>query len=426
MARKRPSRQPDGGNLLVQVRPWPARAGSIGSGAKIQGQGTNVMAGTVALVVAAGRGSRFGGGVPKQYAVLAGQPVLRHALTAFTGHPRVDTVRAVIHPDDRNLYDQAAAGLPLEMPVDGGEARQDSVLNGLRAIESLSPARVLIHDGARPLIGADVVNRVLDALDRAPGAIAALPVSDTLKRATADGRVAETVARAGLWRAQTPQGFRFRDILAAHEKAYGLKLTDDASVAEHAGLTVELVPGAAENIKVTTQEDLIRAGRWLAGSAGEIRVGSGFDVHRFAPGDHVMLCGIAVPHETGLLGHSDADVGLHALSDAIFGALGAGDIGMHFSPSDPRWRGAESAVFVRQVRDLVADRGGAIVHVDVTLICERPKVGPHRAAMVARIAELLDIDAGRVSVKATTTEGLGFTGRREGIAAQATATLRLP
>jgi 2-C-methyl-D-erythritol 4-phosphate cytidylyltransferase/2-C-methyl-D-erythritol 2,4-cyclodiphosphate synthase len=384
------------------------------------------LAPTVALVVAAGRGSRFGAGVPKQYAALGGRPLLGHSLEAFARHPRIDRVKAVIHPDDRALYERAAAGLDLLEPAAGGATRQDSVRRGLESLEALAPAAVLIHDGARPFVEAAVIDRVLDALGGAPGAIAALPVTDTLKRAQND-RIAETIERAGLWRAQTPQGFRFADILAAHRAAEtaGPELTDDAAVAERAGLAVALVEGAPDNIKVTTGDDLLRAERWLAG-ATETRVGQGFDVHRFAPGDHVMLCGLRVPHEAGLKGHSDADVGLHALTDAILGALGAGDIGVHFPPSDARWKDTDSAVFLTHARDLVAARGGRIAHVDVTLVCERPRIGARRVEMVARLAELLGIEAERVSVKATTTEGLGFTGRGEGIAAQATATLSLP
>jgi len=386
---------------------------------------------TVALVVAAGRGRRFGGPLPKLYAELAGRPVLAHTLARLTAHPRIDRVAAVIHPDDRALYDRAAAGLELPEPAAGGPSRQDSVRLGLESLAARPPAAVLIHDGARPFVGAAVIDRVLDALGESPGgatgAIAALPVTDTLKRG-ADGRIAGTLERVGLWRAQTPQGFRFAGILAAHRAASGQELTDDAAVAERAGLPVALVEGAPENVKITTQDDLARAERWLAGglAGDETRVGQGFDVHRFGPGDQVVLCGIAVPHEAGLIGHSDADVGLHALTDAILGALGGGDIGQHFPPSDTRWKDAESGIFLRHAGGLVAAAGGCIRHLDVTLICERPKIGPYRTAMVARIAELLGIDAGRVNIKATTTEGLGFTGRGEGIAAQAVATLSLP
>lgn len=381
--------------------------------------------GTLALVVAAGRGERFGGATPKQYADLGGRPLLRHSLAALARHPAVDGVRAVIDPDHRALYDAAGRGLDLLPAVDGGASRQASVRLGLESLADLKPARVLIHDGARPFVASDVVDRILAALADAPGAIAALPIADTVKRER-DGTVADTVARDGLWRAQTPQGFRFAEILAAHRAApAGLELTDDAAVAERAGLAVCLVEGSPANLKVTTPADLDRAARWLAGGE-EIRIGSGFDVHRFCAGDRVRLCGVAVPHDFALAGHSDADVGLHAVVDAILGALGAGDIGAHFPPSDPRWQGADSALFAHRARDLVAARGGRIVNVDVTLICERPKIGPHRPAMTARLADLLGIAAERVNVKATTTERLGFTGRGEGIAAQATATLALP
>ncbi len=383
------------------------------------------MRGAVALVVAAGRGSRFSAARPKQYADLGGRPVLRHGLESFSRHPRVSHVRTVIHPDDRAFYELAAAGLDLLEPVPGGATRQDSVRHGLESLQGLAPHSVLIHDGARPFVGAGLIERVLDGLGTAVGAIAALPVTETVKRAEA-GRIVATVERAGLWRAQTPQGFRYDAILAAHRAAAGQELTDDAAVAERAGLPLALVEGAAENIKVTTPDDLERAERWMAGAQPETRVGQGFDVHRFGPGDHVMLCGLRLPHEAGLRGHSDADAGLHALTDAILGALGAGDIGVHFPPSDARWKDAESALFLRHARDLVAARGGRIAHVDVTLICERPRIGPRRGEMVERIAALLGIEPGRVNVKATTTEGLGFTGRGEGIAAQASATLRLP
>jgi 2-C-methyl-D-erythritol 4-phosphate cytidylyltransferase/2-C-methyl-D-erythritol 2,4-cyclodiphosphate synthase len=402
--------------------------------------------GTVALVVAAGRGERFGGAKPKQYADLAGQPLLRHSLAALARHPAIDRVRAVINPDDQTFYEAASARLDLLPAVAGGDSRQASVRLGLESLEELKPEQVLIHDGARPFVAHDLIDRILAALGEAPGAIAALPLADTVKReATGSirGCVAGTVARDGLWRAQTPQGFRFAEILDAHRAAHRaahlatrlatpgeLGLTDDAAVAERAGLAVRLVDGDPANLKVTTPADLDRAARWLAGAkeirGEEIRGGFGFDVHRFCAGDRVRLCGVDVPHDFALAGHSDADVGLHALVDAILGALAAGDIGEHFPPSDPEWRGADSALFAAHARDLVAERGGRIVNVDVTLICERPKIGPHRAAMTARLAAVLGIEPDRVSVKATTTERLGFTGRGEGIAAQATATLALP
>ena len=378
---------------------------------------------TVALIVAAGRGSRFGGSAPKQYVELAGKPVLRHSLETFLNHPRIDAVRVVIHPDDRALYDDVAKGISPLDPVTGGATRQESVRRGLQSLREISPGSVLIHDAARPLVDPALIDRMIDALADKSGAIPVLPVADTVKRGN-NGLVQETLDRATLWRAQTPQAFRFAEILAAHDAAVGRELTDDAAVAEAAGLAVALVPGAEENFKVTTEADLQRARQFLM-PASDIRVGNGFDVHRFGPGDKIMLCGIAVPHTNGLIGHSDADVGLHALTDAILGAIGAGDIGQHFSPSDPRWKGADSAQFLSHAASLVKARGGRILSGDITIICERPKVGPHREKMVARVATILGLDPSRISVKATTTEGLGFTGRAEGIAAQATASVAL-
>lgn len=380
----------------------------------------------IALIVAGGSGQRFGAERPKQYLDLAGKPVLRRTVEAFLGHPQVTGVRVVIDPTWRDAYDAALSGLALPDPVAGGASRQDSVRNGLEALAADgAPDLVLIHDAARPLIDADTIAAVIAALDGMPGAIAAVPVADTLKRGSSHA-IAGTVDRDELWRAQTPQGFRFPAILEAHRAAAGLSLTDDAAVAERAGLPVALVPSKEDNFKVTTPDDLTRATRAIVSSLWDVRTGSGFDVHRFTDGDFVTLCGLRVPHSHGLEGHSDADVGLHALTDAILGALAAGDIGSHFPPTDPRWRGADSAKFLRHAADLVAERGGVIAHADVTIICERPKVGPHRAAMADRIAQILGIEVGRVSVKATTTEQLGFTGRREGIVAQAVATVRLP
>jgi 2-C-methyl-D-erythritol 4-phosphate cytidylyltransferase/2-C-methyl-D-erythritol 2,4-cyclodiphosphate synthase len=328
------------------------------------------MSGCIALVVAGGRGTRFGGATPKQYRPLGGRALIRHSLEAFRRHPGIDAVRAVIHPDDQELYDEAAQGLALLAPCPGGKERQDSVRLGLESLASLAPARVLIHDAARPFVDQATIARVIAALDDGPAAIAALPVADTLKRGSA-GRVQATVAREGLWRAQTPQGFHFAAILAAHRAAAGEALTDDAAVAERAGLAVTLVPASEENFKVTTEDDFRRAER-LLGSASEQRVATGFDVHRFGPGDKVMLCGLAVPHSRGLVGHSDADVGLHALTDALLGTISAGDIGSHFPPSDPQWKAVPSERFLRHAAALVAARGATIVNVDVTIICERP------------------------------------------------------
>ena len=383
------------------------------------------MTSCIALVVAAGRGTRLGAPVPKQYLPLAGEPLLRHTMRALAAHPRITAVRAVIHPDDREYYEHAAQGLDLLSAVPGGAQRQDSVRLGLESLLEIDPDVVAIHDGARPFIESALIDRVLDALEHAPGAIPALAVVDTLKRGR-DGRIVETVDRSQLWRAQTPQAFRFREILAAHRAAAGLELSDDAAVAERAGLSVSLVAGSEAHLKVTAPDDLARAEGMLLARLGDVRTGQGFDVHPLGAGDHVWLCGIKVAHERALIGHSDADVGLHAITDAILGALGAGDIGLHFPPSDPEWRGAASDQFLRHAAALVTARGGRIAHVDVTLICERPKVSPHRPAMIARIAEILGLTTDRVSVKATTTEKLGFTGREEGIAAQAIATIRLP
>lgn len=375
-----------------------------------------------ALIVAAGRGTRAGPGAPKQYRLLAGETVLRRTLGAFCGHPGIGLVLAVIHPDDREAYEAAATGLPkLLPPSPGGPTRQASVLLGLEALAAHGPARVLIHDGARPLISPDIIARSIAALDEHQGALVALPVTDTIRRA-ANGLAGETVPRDGLWRAQTPQAFRFDAILDAHRKGAGGELTDDVAVAAAAGIEVAIIEGDESNMKITSADDLARAERLLSGG-GESRTGSGFDVHRFGPGDHVMLCGVAVPHTHGLVGHSDADAGLHALTDAILGAIGAGDIGKHFPPSDSQWKGASSDRFLAHAAKLARDAGGRIVNVDVTFICERPKIGPHVEAMRARVADILGVDVARVSVKATTTEGLGFTGRGEGLAAQALASL---
>jgi 2-C-methyl-D-erythritol 4-phosphate cytidylyltransferase/2-C-methyl-D-erythritol 2,4-cyclodiphosphate synthase len=383
------------------------------------------MASVYALLVAAGRGDRFGGAVPKQYLPVGGSMVLRHAVRAFVAHPRIAAVLVAIRPQDRSLYDRAIAGLPVLPPVAGGASRQESVRLGLEALVARHPECVLIHDGARPFPDAGLIDRVIDALERAAAAVPCLALRDTIKRA-AKGAIRATVERSELWRAQTPQGFRFGPILAAHRAAAGRELTDDSAVAEAAGIEPLLVEGSENNLKVTTPDDLAAAERLFAARQGEVRVGLGLDVHAFAPGGKLVICGVEIPHGAGLAGHSDADVGLHALTDAVLGAIGAGDIGQHFPPSDPRWRGAASDQFLRHAAELVGARGGAIAHIDVTIICERPRIGPHRAAMIERVAQILGIGADRVSIKATTTDRLGFTGRGEGIAAQAVATLRLP
>jgi 2-C-methyl-D-erythritol 4-phosphate cytidylyltransferase/2-C-methyl-D-erythritol 2,4-cyclodiphosphate synthase len=376
-----------------------------------------------ALIVAAGRGTRAGPGAPKQYRLLAGQPVLRRTLDAFARHPGIDVILTVIHPDDRSAYAESAVGLPkLLDPCMCGPTRQASVLLGLEALAAANPSRVLIHDGARPLVSPAIISRSIEALDAHAGALVALPVTDTIRRSVG-GLAGETVPRDGLWRAQTPQAFHFGGILAAHRQAAGGEMTDDVAVAAAAGIAVAMIEGNETNMKITSADDLSRAERLIEATA-EYRTCTGYDVHRFGEGDHVLLCGVRVPHTHGLVGHSDADVGLHALTDAILGAVGAGDIGQHFPPSDPQWKGASSDRFLAHAAELAARAGARIVNVDVTFICERPKIGPWRDAMRQRVAEILHIDLSRVSVKATTTEGLGFTGRSEGLAAQALANLR--
>lgn len=393
------------------------------------------MASTVAVIVAAGRGARLGSanGAPKQYLALCGVPVLAHSLRVLARHQQIDAVEVVIHRDHRALYEAASRpfAASLMAPVEGGATRQDSVRLGLEALAPRAPDRVLIHDAARPFLTADLINRLLAALDEMPAAIAAEPIADTLKRASPDGTIAETVDRANLWRAQTPQAFHFAPILAAHrlaaEAAKG-DFTDDAGLAEWAGLAVKLVASPGLNMKLTAPGDIALAERLLAPVSLllEPRSGSGFDVHAFAPGDHVWLCGVKIPHTHRLEGHSDADVALHALTDAILGAIGDGDIGEHFPPSDPAWRGAPSRLFLEDAAARVRALGGRISNVDVTLLCEAPRVGPYRAAMRQAIAAILGIDVARVGVKATTMEGLGFVGRREGIAALASATILVP
>jgi 2-C-methyl-D-erythritol 4-phosphate cytidylyltransferase/2-C-methyl-D-erythritol 2,4-cyclodiphosphate synthase len=389
-----------------------------------------------ALIVAAGRGVRASGAEerPKQYATIGGVPMIAKTIAAFATHPRVDDILVVIHPDDEALYRAASAPYAprLRAAVEGGARRQDSVRAGLEALASAAPSSVLIHDAARPFVPAELIERVIAGLDAHQGVLPALPVTDSLKRAE-HGRVTESVARASLWQAQTPQGFRFDAILAAHRAAAeepAREFSDDCGVAEWFGLDVALVGGAESNRKLTTAEDLRIANELLQNdggrSAGTIRVASGYDVHAFGPGDAVTLCGVSIPHAKRLVGHSDADVGLHALTDALLGTIADGDIGVHFPPSDARWRGAPSELFLKHAAARIAQRGGTIVHVDITLLCEAPRIGPYRDRMRERIAAILGLDIAQVSIKATTNEGLGFIGRGEGIAATAAATVRLP
>jgi len=385
------------------------------------------MARCAVLVLAGGSGSRVGADIPKQYLNIGGTPIIRRTVEIFLSHPAVDIVQVVIGAEDTERCHKALAGLELPDPVAGGATRQDSGRKGLEALEEYSPDYVLIHDAARPFVDHGTIDRVIQALDQASAVLPAVPVADTLKRGNgAPPIVVATIDRENIWRAQTPQGFRFGEILSAHRAAAGMQLTDDTAVAEHAGIAVSLVPGTEENFKITTQEDLRRAERMAISMTGETRIGTGFDVHAFSDGDKVILCGIEIPHTQALEGHSDADVALHALTDAILGAIAEGDIGSHFPPSDPQWRGAPSRVFLEHAVSLVTERNGSIGNIDLTIICEAPKIGVHRDAMRKSLSDILGIDPGRISVKATTTEKLGFTGRGEGIAAQAAVTIRLP
>jgi 2-C-methyl-D-erythritol 4-phosphate cytidylyltransferase / 2-C-methyl-D-erythritol 2,4-cyclodiphosphate synthase len=389
----------------------------------------------VALIVAAGRGSRAGGGVPKQYRLLAGRPVLARTLEAFLTHPSVDRVCVVIHPDDNEPYDTAVASLApllakrLIPPAEGGETRQDSVRFGLERLGEPDGAVVLVHDAARPFVDAALIDRAIGA-GESGAAVPGVPVTDTIKLLDPDGDVAVTPDRSSLRAIQTPQAFRYGPLLAAHRRAAEVGLhgfTDDGALAEWAGLTVQVFDGAPHNIKLTHPADFAEAERRLKDEAMTYvtRLGTGFDVHAFTQGDHVWLGGVRVPHDRGVLAHSDGDVILHALTDAVLGALADGDIGTHFPPSDTQWRGASSDRFLAHAVGLVRQRGGIVDHLDATLLCERPRLGPHREAMRQRIAEIAGLRLDQVSLKATTTEKLGFIGRREGIAAQAAATIRL-
>jgi len=371
-----------------------------------------------ALLVAGGLGSRFGGDSPKQYVLIAGRPVIRHAADALV--PHVTLLQPVGDPVQVTRALDGLAHLPV---VPGGVTRQASVRAGLEALAVHAPDIVLVHDAARPFVPTGTVAAVVHALQTNPGAIPAIVVADTLKRVQA-GQVQATVPRDGLYRAQTPQGFRFPLLLALHRSSPD-SLTDDAGLLEAAGEAVSVVAGSEDNVKLTFPEDLVRLEHALDVPM-EPRVGAGFDVHAFEAGRSLVLCGVVVAHDRGLAGHSDADVGLHALCDAIYGALAEGDIGRHFPPGEAAWKDADSARFLVHAAGRIAARGGRLANADVTLICEQPKITPHAPAMIARVAALLGVDPARVSVKATTTERLGFTGRGEGIAAQAVATVLLP
>jgi 2-C-methyl-D-erythritol 4-phosphate cytidylyltransferase/2-C-methyl-D-erythritol 2,4-cyclodiphosphate synthase len=373
---------------------------------------------TAVLIVAAGRGTRAGGDVPKQWRNLNGQSVLAQTVAAFRAVPDLGPYVIVIHPDDADRLNGMDLG-PVTITT-GGSTRNESVRRGLDALAAMQPDAVLIHDAARPLVTPALIARVRNALCDHIGAAPAVEVTDALWRGQ-DGVVKGTQDRAGLWRAQTPQGFRFDAILAAHHAHPG-EAADDVAVARAAGIEVAIVAGEEDNLKITREADFARASRLMRQDM-DIRTGNGFDVHAFGPGDHVWLCGKKIAHSHGLVGHSDADVGMHAITDAIYGALAMGDIGQHFPPSDPQWKGAASRIFLAHACDLARSSGFTLTHVDCTLICEVPKIGPHAAAMRSALSAIMGIGIDRISVKATTSERLGFTGRGEGIAALATATL---
>ena len=387
------------------------------------------MAGVAAVIVAAGQGLRAGGPVPKQFRRIGGDTILRRSLSALLGAPQISSVQPVIRSEDRGLYDEAAAGLATLPPVAGGATRQESVRAGLEALEQHDPEIVLVHDAARPFASPALIARAIDAVQATGAAIPGLPVADTVKTVDSRGHVVETLERGRLRLVQTPQAFAFRSLLAAHRRAAAEgrhDFTDDAALAEWAGMRVTVFDGEPGNIKMTNPDDFARMEALQAAQLTDIRVGTGFDVHAFGPGDHVVIGGLRIPHVQAVTGHSDADVALHALVDAVLGALADGDIGAHFPPSDPQWKGASSDRFLAFAVDRVRQRGGMIAHLDLTIVCEAPKIGPHRDAMRANIARIAGIDMSRVAVKATTSEKMGFTGRSEGIVAFATATVRLP
>jgi 2-C-methyl-D-erythritol 4-phosphate cytidylyltransferase / 2-C-methyl-D-erythritol 2,4-cyclodiphosphate synthase len=382
-----------------------------------------------AVVVAAGRGLRAGGNIPKQYRKVLCEPVIRPSLAALAGHGAISAVQPVIHPEDADLFREASDGLDLLPAVPGGASRQASVRAGLEALEAHGPELVLVHDAARPFVSAALIARAISAARASGAAIPVTPVTDTVKVVDPAGRVTGTLERTPLRLVQTPQGFRFAALLAAHRRANAAgrdDFTDDAALAEWAGLTVSTFEGEPANVKLTTSDDFARAEAVKLAALSDVRTGFGFDVHQFGDGDHVMLGGLRISHGRGLSGHSDADVVLHALVDAILGALADGDIGVHFPPTDPQWRGASSDRFLAFAVERLRARGGRIAHLDVTIVCEAPRIGPHRDAIRARVAEIAGVPVERVGVKATTSEKMGFTGRREGMAAFANATVRLP
>jgi 2-C-methyl-D-erythritol 4-phosphate cytidylyltransferase/2-C-methyl-D-erythritol 2,4-cyclodiphosphate synthase len=387
------------------------------------------MAEVAAVVVAAGQGLRAGGGLPKQFRHIGGEAMLRRSLSTLLSVLEIGAIQPVIRAEDRAQYDEAVVGLALLPPVAGGATRQASVRAGLEALAPRAPEIVLVHDAARPFASEALITRAIAATEKTGAAIPGLPVTDTIKAVDGHGLVGETLDRSQLRAIQTPQAFAFAPLLEAHLRARreGREdFTDDAALAEWAGMQVVVFEGEPSNIKITHAEDFMRAEAMQAAQLGDVRTGSGIDVHAFAPGDHVWIGGVRIPHTHALTGHSDADVGLHALVDAILGALADGDIGTHFPPSDPQWKGASSDKFLAFAVERVKARGGMIAHLDLNVVCEAPRIGPHRDAMREMIAHIAGIDVSRVAVKATTSERLGFTGRNEGIVAYATATVRLP
>ena len=387
----------------------------------------------VALITACGRGNRFsnGEGIPKQYLQLAGVPLLRHSILAFLNHPKIDDVICVIHPEDIDLYEEAAAGLDLLNPVFGGDTRQASIRQGLETLREYNPAKVLIHDGVRPFVSKRVINGILEKLETHPAVIPAVAVEDTLKKYS-DGKIEWTLERENLWRAQTPQGFIYEDILNSHIAFKDLNFTDDSALNEYAGIPVAIVPGSQNNFKITTVEDYERAKRMISmlikNVKEENRCGIGFDVHAFRErkkdeNNLIRLCGIDMEFEKKIDAHSDGDVGIHATIDALLGAIGQGDIGEHFPPTDMKWKNIDSREMLKTIKHLLVKKGATILNLDITLICEKPKVSKFKNQMKEEMAKVLGIAASRVNIKATTTEKLGFTGREEGIAAQAIASI---
>mgnify|MGYP002634461876 CR=1 FL=1 len=377
------------------------------------------------IIVAAGRGHRMEKQIPKQYLDIGGMAVLRHTVNIFLKNPAIDHIQVVIHPDDQSLYDDAIGDMALPDPVFGGQSRQQSVLAGLEAISEIMPEYVYIHDAARPFLEQKTLNRLIAEVAEYGAVIPALNVTDTIKYMSNE-TIDSTLDRDLLYRAQTPQAFRYKAIYMAHRHQENKDLTDDSAVAELSGLKVRIIPGSENNFKITTPQDLIKAQNMSQNSYTDVRTGYGIDVHAFDKGDHIILGGIKIPHTHKLKGHSDADVALHALCDALLGALALGDIGDHFPPSDDQWKGASSDIFLKHAAQLIYDQDGVIANIDLTIICEQPKIAPHREKIRDNISQLLDLDINRVSIKATTTEKLGFTGKKQGIMAQAIATIRLP